>query len=150
MLVTYLEVRSLTEHLFPSEEINLQVSMMILQNTWHSSITMMQNYYNLNSSNMTAPQKQLYNPAPMVQKPPSWTNKNTSWNRESIHLWLLHTYYLPQNPFTAVIFSERNVMELMFNDSLDDGWVVMKTIKPWILSIVFGSKQQIQCSSLSG
>jgi len=46
-------------------------------------------------------------------------------------------------------FQERNVMELMFNDSLDDGWVVMKSIEPWILNIVFGSKQQIQSSSLA-
>jgi len=38
MLVTYLEVRSLTEHLFPSEEMNLHVSMMILQNIWHISL----------------------------------------------------------------------------------------------------------------
>ena len=37
----------------------------------------------------------------------------------------------------------------MFNDSLDDGWVVMKTIKPWILNTVFGSKQRIESSSLA-
>jgi len=66
---------------------------------------MMRNYYNLNSSKMMALQKQLYNPAPTVQKPPSM-NKQKHKLEQAVHTFVvtLHLLLAPEFIYCSDLF----------------------------------------------